>query len=75
MRAVYFDTAASPFLYRPEVFSVCFQAGRAEPHPVWDRLSPHRTAKVMDQVQAADLDATARQSILGGNASRLLGLD
>ena len=29
----------------------------------------------MAQVQAADLDATARQAILSGNAFRLQGLD
>ena len=75
LRNVYFDTAASPFLYRPEVFSVVSRLvgpGRILFGTDYPLIGQKR---LMDQVQAADLDATARQSILGGNASHLLGLD
>lgn len=74
LRNVYFDTAASPFLYRPEVFSTVAGLVGADrvlfgtDYP----LLQHR--RVLEQVEAAGLDPLAKQAILAGNASRLLGL-
>lgn len=71
---VYFDTAASPFLYRREIFPVAIElvgARRilfASDYPL---LQPQR---VVQQIEAAVADPQARQQILGGNALRLLKL-
>jgi predicted TIM-barrel fold metal-dependent hydrolase len=71
---VYFDTAASPYLYRPEVFSTVVELIGADKvifgtdYP----LISHR--QLLAQVQRAGLDPAAREAILGGNMARLLGL-
>ena len=71
---VYFDSAASPFLYRPEIYAAA--AGLigsdkilfASDYP----LLRHRRAR--REVAGAALPEPARASILGQNAARLLGI-
>ena len=74
IRNVYFDSAASPFLYRPEVFAAA--AGLvgadkilfASDYP----LLPLR--RCLRQVEDAGLSPDQKEAILGGNAARLLKL-
>jgi hypothetical protein len=69
----FFDTAATPFLYRPQVFdSVAGMVGAdkilfGSDYPL---LSPKR---VIEQIEAAALPWESKSMILGGNAQRLLG--
>jgi predicted TIM-barrel fold metal-dependent hydrolase len=71
---VYFDTAASPFLYRPEIYrQVCQLAGAdrilfGSDYPL---MPPSRLLK---EINSIDLPGEARALILAGNARRLLGL-
>jgi predicted TIM-barrel fold metal-dependent hydrolase len=71
---VYFDTAASPFLYSPEIYQQVSQLIGADrilfgsDYPVM----PQR--RVLLEISAAELTEDARNEILSGNASRLLGL-
>ncbi len=71
---VYFDMAASPFLYRPEVVTTVAGLVGAEKvlfatdYP----LIQHR--RLIRQVEESGLDSAAQEAILGGNAARLLGL-
>ena len=71
---VYFDTAASPFLYAPEVYStVSSLVGPdrilfASDFPLMEQSRP------LAQVTALRLPPEDEESILGGNAARLLGL-
>ena len=70
----YFDTAASPFLYDPQVFSVVAQL--ASPGSIllgsdFPLLKPQR---LIEQMDIASLGNEERQAILGTNAERLLGL-
>ena len=70
---VYFDSAASPLLYRPEVFSVAVQTIGADKllfgtdYP----LIQHR--RLLAQVENSGLNTADRSAILGGNAARLFG--
>ena len=70
----YFDSAASSYLYQPEVFSIAARLVGAE-HILFGSdfplLSPER---VMRQVTAQPLTEAEKQAILGDNAQRLLGL-
>ena len=72
---VYFDSAASPFLYRPEVFDRVAGLVGAEKilfgtdYP----LIAHRRA--LRQVDESRLAAGERRAILGGNAMRVFGLE
>jgi len=69
----FFDTAATPFLYRPQVFeSVAAMVGAdkvlfGSDYPL---LSPKR---VMEQIESSGLPWESKAMILGGNAQRLLG--
>ena len=70
----HFDTAASPMLYKPQVFSVVAQlvgAGSILLGSDYPLLKPQRLIR---QVNAASLTSEEKEAILGGNAQRLLGL-
>jgi predicted TIM-barrel fold metal-dependent hydrolase len=70
---VYFDTAISPFLYRPEVYRLVRDMVGADrilfgsDYPV---IAPSRLLK---EINAAGLPEEDRDLILSGNARRLLG--
>ena len=77
---VYYDTAASPLLYRPEVFRLVAAAVGAErvlfgsDYPL--RLYPRREVEpglvgFLEEVRGAGLDPTECAAILGGNWQRL----
>ena len=71
---VYFDTAASPFLYRPEIYNQVSQligADRILFGSDYPLLPPSRLLKEIDSV---DLPKEAKSLILSGNARRLLGI-
>jgi len=71
---VWFDTAASPFLYEPQVFE-----------RVADLVGPDRILfgtdfplieqeRLLRQVEGSGLSGEGKMAVLGGNAARLLGL-
>ncbi|OGN91267.1 MAG: hypothetical protein A2Z75_07545 [Chloroflexi bacterium RBG_13_50_10] len=71
---VYFDTAATPFLYKPQIFKhVADIVGSdkilfGSDYPL---LSPRR---IIDQLESVGLSPEDRAKILGGNAQRLLSI-
>ena len=71
----YFDSAASPYLYRAEVFSLATQLVGAE-HILfgsdYPTLQPER---VISQVNAQPLADAEKSAILGANAQRLLDME
>ena len=74
LRNVYFDTAASPFLYRPEVFPTVVdlvggdRALLGTDYPLIDQK------RLIRQVTDAPISDEAKEGILYDNAARLLGL-
>ena len=74
LKNVYFDSAASPFLYRPEVFAEVAGLVGADKiifgtdYPLIGHL------RLIQQVRDAGLDVSARNAILGGNVAGLLRL-
>ena len=74
LRNVYFDSAASPFLYRPGVYRAVADVVGAErilfasDYP----LMPH--SRPLSEVAGEPLPERQRRRILGENAALLLGL-
>ena len=71
---VYFDTAASPFLYRQEVFAVAAQTIGADKILLGSDYPLLRPRRLLSQLESCGLDAADQAAIGGGNAARLLGL-
>ena len=74
LRNTFFDTAASPFLYRPQVFRFATQlvgAGKILFGSDYPLLAPRR---VISEIQSIGLPGETETMLLGGNAQRLLGL-
>ena len=75
LRNVYFDTAASPFLYKQDIFGVAARLVGADKilfatdYPL---ISPRRP---LAQVEASGLEAGDQALVLGGNAARLFSID
>jgi len=71
---VYFDTAATPFLYKPEIFKHAAEiigAAKILFGSDYPLLSPKR---IIDQLKSVRLSARDTAGILGGNARKLLSL-
>ncbi len=72
---VYFDTAVSPFLYKPDIFNVASRAIGADKilfatdYP----LIQHR--RLIGQLEESCLDSSSKAAIFGGNGAKLLRLD
>ena len=69
---VYFDTAASPFLYTPQVFETVASLVGAEKILLGSDYPLLRTSRLIRQLEETALSRTERKAILGGNAAALL---
>jgi len=72
---VYFDTAASPFLYHPQIYRQAAELIGADKILFGSDYPLMPQSRVIKEVKAAGLSAEAEDKILGGNARRLLGQD
>lgn len=74
LKLVYFDSAASPFLYRPEVFPAAAElvgAGKvlfASDYPLMDMSRP------LEQARSMGLAPDVEERLLSGNAAKLFRL-
>ena len=71
---VYFDTAASPFLYTPDVFPSATGIVGAERVLFGTDFPLIKHARLLAQVRESGLSAEEQALITGGNAAKLLGL-
>ncbi len=71
---VFFDTAATPFLYQPQVFKYVSQILGADKILFGSDYPLLPPSRIMSQLRSAGLEEEAEGLILGGNATRLLGL-
>jgi predicted TIM-barrel fold metal-dependent hydrolase len=71
---VYFDTAASPWLYRNEIFKHVTEILGAEKVLYGSDYPLMKQSKLVKSIRTLDLADEAKNKILGGNAQRLLSL-
>lgn len=70
----FFDTAATPFLYRPQIFEQVSQIIGANKILFGTDYPLMPQARVIDQIQSTRLSPEYKSMILGGNAAELLNL-
>ncbi|MBI4286649.1 MAG: amidohydrolase [Chloroflexi bacterium] len=71
---VYFDSAASPFLYRPQVFQQVAGLVGAERVLFGSDYPLLSQKRLLVEIQAAGLPDKERELVIAGNARRLLGI-
>ncbi len=72
---VYFDSAASPFLYRASIFSVAPLLARPGSILLGSDYPLVKSGRIIRQIRAASLPESEKEAILGGNAMKLLGIE
>jgi len=74
MENVYFDTAASPFLYRPEIYRQVSRLVGADRILFGSDYPLMPQSRLLDEIDSAGLTEEEKNMILSGNARRLLGI-
>jgi predicted TIM-barrel fold metal-dependent hydrolase len=72
---VYFDTAASPFLYGPQVFETVAGLIGSEKILLGSDFPLLRPGRLLKQIGESALPTVEAEAITGSNAATLLGLD
>jgi len=71
---VYFDTAISPFLYRPEIYHQVAQLVGSDRVLFGSDFPVIAPGRIIDEIKASELSHESKEEILSGNARRLLGM-
>jgi len=74
LRNVFFDTAASPYLYAPQVYNQVIQLVGADKVLFGSDYPLLPPSRLLDEIWALDLPEETKNLILSGNARRLLGI-
>jgi len=74
MQNVYFDTAASPFLYRPQIYQAASALVGADRILFGSDYPLLTQARLLREIDDTSLSDEEKQMITGGNAARLLNL-
>ena len=72
---VWYDTAATPYLYRPQIFSTVASLVGPEYILFGSDYGLLRQDRVIEHIRNAGLDARTQELILGENARQLLGIE
>jgi len=74
MSNVFFDTAASPFLYSPEIYNQVIQLVGADKILFGSDYPLMAQNRLLKEIRSLDLPREMERLILSGNAQRLLGI-
>jgi predicted TIM-barrel fold metal-dependent hydrolase len=75
MGNVYFDSAASPFLYTPEVYSQVIQLVGADRVLFGSDYPLLAQSRLLKEIEGLDLAVETKSLVLAGNALKLLGIE
>jgi predicted TIM-barrel fold metal-dependent hydrolase len=75
MGNVYFDTAASPFLYSPNIYEQVVQLVGADRVLFGSDYPLMEHERLIREIKSCSLPEETKKQILAGNAQRLLGID
>jgi len=73
MSNVFFDTAASPFLYDPQIYNQVVQLVGADKILFGSDYPLLEQSRLIQEIRSLDLPEETKGLILSGNAQRLLG--
>jgi predicted TIM-barrel fold metal-dependent hydrolase len=74
LRRVYFDTAASPYLYRPEIYRLVGEMVGPDKIIFGSDYPLLPISRYLKEMEEAGLPAGWREMILGGNLAKVMGL-
>jgi hypothetical protein len=74
MSNVFFDTAASPFLYSPQVYTQVIQLVGTDKILFGSDYPLLAQGRLLGEIRSLDLPEETKNLILSGNAQRLLGI-
>ena len=74
MNNVFFDTAASPFLYSPEIYGQVIKLVGADKILFGSDYPLLPQSRLLKEIRSIDLPEEVESLILSGNAKRLLGI-
>ncbi len=74
MSNVFFDTAASPYLYSPQIYNQVIQLVGADKILFGSDYPLLAQGRLLEEIKSLDLPEDTRDLILSGNAQRLLGI-
>jgi predicted TIM-barrel fold metal-dependent hydrolase len=74
MNNVFFDTAASPFLYSPQIYNQVIQIIGADKILFGSDYPLMPPGRLLREIKSLNLPKEVEQAILSGNAKRLLGI-
>lgn len=74
MTNVFFDTAASPFLYSPQIYGQVTQLVGADKILFGTDYPLLRPSRLLKEIDSLELPEATKELILSGNARRLLGI-
>ncbi len=74
MKNVYFDTAASPFLYSPDIYNHVIRLVGADKILFGSDYPLMPPSRLLKEIEALDLNQESQELMLSGNARRLLGI-
>jgi len=75
MGNVYFDSAASPFLYTPEVYRQVIKLVGADRVLFGSDYPLLAQRRLLDEIETLDMPEETKNLVLAGNALRLLGIE
>jgi uncharacterized protein len=71
---VYYDTAASPFLYRPDIYNIGAALAGADRILFGSDFPVIAPGRIIDEIKSCELSKENKEEILVNNARRLLGI-